>query len=228
MLQSVCPPAAVSVADPAQFRRHLREATASSHAQLDRRFEAVADPSETEIYRAFVRMNHVCHTVLEPWLAKAVPPAILPLRRPLDDELGADMEALGLTPLPTEPIVSDVGRAWPMHEAVAEAAGVVYVLDGSRLGARMILKEWARRGASRSTGDPSAATPVDDTFGVDATARPGTAYLNAAASPGPVFAAFDELAAQIRLSDYARVACAAQAAFNLFQSASTFAIGADT
>ncbi|WP_226584407.1 biliverdin-producing heme oxygenase [Acuticoccus sediminis] len=210
MLQSAQPPLADSASrvDPADLRWRLRGATAAAHETLDRRFETLADPGDTRAYHAFLRMNHACHALLEAWLAPVVGPArdpagraaapagAVPPRQPLTAALAADLAALDLAPLPRDGL-ADLVTALP--QGLSEAAGVLYVLDGSRLGARTILKGWARQ----SKGLPS------------------TVYLTAAAaSSGPVFGAFDALCAHIDPADVAQTIVAAQAAFKLFERAS--------
>ncbi|UOM37294.1 hypothetical protein [Acuticoccus sp. I52.16.1] len=195
--------------DPGALRRRLRGATAEAHGTLDQRFAALTDPAERQAYRAFLRMNEACHAVLEGWLAGAgagdaslVPAEVAALRRPLAAELASDVAAAGLARLAREPLeacLAGLGRGLP------EATGVVYVLDGSRLGARMILKGWSRR------QDGS---------------EPAIAYLTAAAAAsGPVFAAFDALSARLDPCDVERTAAAAHAAFKLFERASALTDG---
>ena len=178
----------------ADLRRELRTATAEPHGVLDRHFDAIIDPQAASTYRDFVRMNHVCHAILEPWLARQLPEEVALLRPRLTDQLDADMAALQLEPLS----ISQEMAAFD-YQGLSSAAGVVYVLDGSRLGARMILTHWTRR--------------------KDMELQPA-AYLSAAAANGQVFAAFDALAARLEPAHTEQSIAAAQAAFKLFERAS--------
>lgn len=185
--------APASASKAALLRRELRTATAEPHAVLDRHFEAIIDPEAAATYRDFVRMNHACHQVLEPWLAQQLPQDVAALRPCLTDQLDADLAALGLDGLPTD----DAALAFD-HEGLSSAAGVVYVLDGSRLGARMILTHWKRR-------EDIELLPA--------------AYLSAAAESGSVFTAFDALAERLDPAHTGQTIAAAQAAFKLFERA---------
>lgn len=212
---TLAPPAPIA---PGDLRRHLRAATAPVHAALDRRFADLLDPAARD-YRAFLRMNHACHGLLEAWLAEAgpatrrsagdgpapqgpvLPAEIAALRPSFTAALAADMAAMGLAPLPPEGLAA---RLASLRRGLPEAAGVVYVLDGSRLGARMILKEW--RGRREASGRSSV-------------------YLTAAAAASvPVFAAFDALSAHLDPGELERTVAAAQTAFKLFEGASVLTI----
>jgi len=180
--------------DPAVLRFKLREATSEAHAALDVHFADLTGTSPG-LYHAFVRMNHACHKALEKWLAPVLPQAAHALRPKLVDHLAADMAEMKLGPL-GEPDIAIARRGVP------EAAGVIYVLDGSRLGARAI---------SRSL---KAARPA---LGGETLS---TRYVTAAAQPGPVFAALNHLAADLHVRDIERSIAAAIATFELFKTTS--------
>ena len=217
MRESLRAPSSSSVScrvEPSELRAHLRAATRDVHGDLDRRFAAILDPAADSLYRAFLRMNAACHGVLEAWLAARLPRPVAGLRRPLTGALEADMAALALEPVP-------VAEPWPpfapSRRGLPEAAGVLYVVDGSRLGARMILKGWERRLDETREEDRTGAHGA-------AEGRP-TAFLTAAAT-GAVFPAFDALCAHLDFYDHARITEAAQAAFKLFEGTSALTIDA--
>lgn len=134
-------------------------------------------------------MNHACQTVLEGWLDDVLPQQIKAMRQRFDGLLAADMAALGL-----EQISLEAFRLPP--PSLPEAAGVVYVVDGSRLGARLI----ARVPAIRQ--------------------EPAQAYVTAAAGPCNVFAAFNALCASIEDLHVPRSIDAAKTTFSLFAQTS--------
>lgn len=202
------PSASSRAPEPSDLRAELRAATRDVHAELDRRFAAILDPGAVALYRAFLRMNAACHGALEPWLAARLPRHVAALRRPLTGALEADMAALALKPVILRPFA-------PAVRGLPETAGVLYVLDGSRLGARMILEGRARRRGGEGRGGKER--------GGDGRA---TAFLTAAAAAGPVFAAFDALCAHLGHHDHARITEAAQAAFKLFEGTSALTIDA--
>ncbi len=181
--------------DPARVRARLREATSDVHAALDDRFAGIGGASP-RTYHAFIRMNDACHRALEPWLRRVLPATVPALRTLFTEPLSRDMDAMALEPLPV-PTVAFAGAD------IAEAAGAVYVLDGSRLGARMI----ARQIAPCYEGGGGLSMH----------------YLDAAAAPGAVFAAFNHLASQLGELDIARSIDAARRTFALFETTSEYA-----
>ncbi|MBJ3775095.1 heme oxygenase-like domain-containing protein [Acuticoccus mangrovi] len=97
-----------------------------------------------ELYHRFLRMNHAAQSALERWLTTlrdSASRALCASRSSLVPALAADLDALHLAPLERRPFA----RA----DDAAEAAGVIYVLDGSRFGARAIAQELAASGAAR-------------------------------------------------------------------------------
>lgn len=179
------------IVEPGELRRKMREATRELHEAIDDRFSTIAHEPEVAPYHAFVRMSEACHASLEAWLEPCLPADIAARRPSLARVLGDDRRAMGLGPLPCAPF------RLPCRD-LPEAAGVVYVLDGSRLGARML----ARTIAARRDG-----------------ARFSTRYLEAAAGAEPVFAALDAIARRLSTRDVGRAVEAAVAAFVLFEEA---------
>jgi heme oxygenase len=90
--------------------------------------------------RALVRSFHGLHegaeSVLEPWLEHM--PGLDFQDRRRTARLAADLKVLGESPPP--PCVT------PDPRSVAEALGMLYVLEGSSLGARVIRKQAAAQG----------------------------------------------------------------------------------
>lgn len=188
--------AAPAARPAAALRQILREATAPSHALLDERFASLAD-GELAAYHAFVRMNAACHGVLEPWLATVLPAEVRAKRRDFRCLLEADMAAMSLAPLPAP-------RFAPNAPAIGAAAGVLYVLDGSRLGARVIARNFVS-----AQPDAGNATPAH--------------YLSGSIDPGPVFAAFDLLAASLGQAEIESSVDGARASFDMFLAMSELA-----
>ncbi|GAB5375513.1 MAG: hypothetical protein AcusKO_19750 [Acuticoccus sp.] len=170
------------------LRWTLRQATTGEHEALDQRFATMSDGSP-DSYRAFIRMNHACHVVIEEWLDRILPAEVKALRERYDAHLTDDMRTLGLAHLPPQP--------FPVEGvSLSEAAGVVYVIDGSRLGTRLI----ARSPAARQEG--------------------ASAYVSAASAPGDVFAAFNALCGMIDEAEIPASVEAARKTFILFTRAS--------
>lgn len=180
------------------LRETLRWATRDAHARLDASFEGVTDPERTALYDVFVRMNHACHAVLEPLLDASPLTAIVPRNANRLRSLRADMEALGLRPL-------DLPAFAPARLTLHEACGVAYVLEGSRLGATLILRRMDEAAAA-GRGDRSRQ------------------YLADSAHAGEFKALMDTLSAldwdADTLNDAAR---AATATFDYFSSAARLA-----
>lgn len=173
---------------PDTLRRALRTATAPAHRTLDERFKGLGDGSISS-YREFVRMNHACHSVLETWLDATLPNNIKNLRQRFDGFLASDMAELGLQHITIEPFRLP-------RPSLPEAAGVLYVIDGSRLGARLIARTPALR------------------------AEIAQSYVTAAARPCDVFAAFNALCGSLEESNIARSIDAAHTTFSLFAQTS--------
>ena len=180
------------------LRALLRETTASSHQRLDRHFLGMTEAGDATFYHRFIRMNHACHATLESALAvitQRLGEPLLARREPLLAALSQDIRAMDLAPVAPAPLQLG-GTDLP------EAAGLVYVLDGSRLGARFIHREFIAKNLARRWPGIS------------------TAYLAGAAAPDPFGDRMDALSGRI-VSESARqrAGAAAQAAFALFEAA---------
>jgi heme oxygenase len=129
-----------TASDARSLRRRLRTESRESHERLDARFDGMTGEAEPNTYARFLQVNEACHRVLEPILSDsalrhALPGFAIPHRSPA---LAADLSAMGLMPLEA--------TAFPLAGlGVPEAVGVVYVLEGSRLGAGYILAEIRKR-----------------------------------------------------------------------------------
>ncbi|NDV86138.1 hypothetical protein GTW51_05420 [Aurantimonas aggregata] len=180
------------------LRAVLREATETPHRRLDRHFADMTGACDAGGYHRFIRMNHACHAAIEPVLAgigQRLDDRLITRREPLLVSLAEDMRAMDLDPVLAEPLILD-------RPDLPEAAGLIYVLDGSRLGARFIHREFIAKDLARRWPGIS------------------TAYLASAAGPD---AFGDRMAA---LSDRVvsqtarrRAIAAAQAAFAVFEAA---------
>ncbi|KQT52366.1 hypothetical protein ASG43_20135 [Aureimonas sp. Leaf454] len=96
-------------------------------------------------YARFLQANEACHRMLEPVLAasplmEAFPDLKLHRRAP---SLSADLALMGLEAL-------DAPGFSRSRLTVAQAVGVVYVLEGSRLGAGYIRAEIRRHGTTKA------------------------------------------------------------------------------
>lgn len=113
-------------------RAALREATGPLHLAVEARFDGL-DLTEAGDYGRFLIAHAEVIPALEAALDGAGIEAVLPdwPRRRRSDALAADLAALGLAFPPPRAVAVAPG---------AEAMGVAYVLEGSRLGAAMLLK----------------------------------------------------------------------------------------
>ncbi|HEY9058510.1 MAG TPA: biliverdin-producing heme oxygenase [Aurantimonas sp.] len=180
------------------LRQLLRLGTSQQHARLDRFFDGMTEIDRPDLYHRFIQMNHRCHAVLEPLLADHRAFAAVAganRRKDLLRELDVDMRRMALSPL--EAI------AYPLRQiGLPEAAGIAYVLDGSRLGARFIHRDFLARDLAREWPDIS------------------TAYLEAAAIADGFREQMVDLSATIVSTRHrARALAAASAAFTLFETA---------
>jgi len=134
-------------ADPSRITRQgpalrsiLRDATATGHARLDARLGAL-DLCAAADYRKFLEINAAALLPLERALVRAGVRDVLPDwdRRARSNAILRDLARLGGTPRPLE------APELPDRFAVL---GVLYVLEGSRLGAAYLLRK------VRQCGDP--------------------------------------------------------------------------
>src|SRR6478609_5969950 len=124
-------PAAVRISTSQQgFRFKLREATSESHAKLDNIFGRL-DLRRADDYRSFLMANAMAVLPLESALVKADVTQVMPdwASRSRSAALKADLAQLcaSVDPKPVSLNLSHAG-----------ILGVMYVLEGSRLGARVI------------------------------------------------------------------------------------------
>ena len=135
-------------ADPGALRQFLRAHTAEVHERLDARFGDFAGPQTVPSYQRFIRMNLLAHHGLAAFfevvgVAETVPDAAeATLIQSIESSLNHledDCAAMQLNCPPTR------GFALAPCE-ISELAGLAYVLDGSRLGARFIYRRLEKSG----------------------------------------------------------------------------------
>lgn len=180
---------------PASLRSRLRRETRAAHERLDASFIGLSEGDPAD-YGLFLRMNEACHGTIEPVLAASPLAALWPPRVPGPHAAAlADMEAIGLRPIVPAPF--PVARP-----SLAQAVGIAYVLEGSKLGARQILKKLAK-------DDPAA------------TDRPPTAFLSHVAGSAEGFRGFLDLIEDLVADSFERDAAvgAADATFGYFLDA---------
>jgi heme oxygenase len=125
------------MSSPSPVLTLLREKTGDIHRRLEERMDAIERLAHPETRRDLVQRYHQFHLVMEEAMTAglASAPAGEWRRTPL---IEADLARLDLSPLPC-PAMAPLGRG--------QAIGALYVLEGSSLGGRVILKDLARRGA---------------------------------------------------------------------------------
>jgi heme oxygenase len=123
----------VPISKPASSRHLLRAATADLHADIDARFSGNFSGS-ADAYAGFLAALASALVPLERALEEAGVESILPdwPERRRADLVLADLEALGSD---TPPAASA-----PAMQGEARQFGVAYVLEGSRLGGKLLLR----------------------------------------------------------------------------------------
>ncbi|TFF21994.1 hypothetical protein E3C22_15200 [Jiella endophytica] len=175
------------------LRSYLRSRTAKAHAQLDARFASIAARPEASDYHRFVLMNLTAYRGLSAFLAAQSIETAPDLKTSVDADLQrleTDAAAMGLDGTATADFV--LAPYGP-----TEAAGVTYVLDGSKLGARFIHRrlEMAgmiapRSGISTEFLGAAFDAPAMGTSS-DALAAVAGAYESAAEAALATFALFE-------------------------------------
>jgi heme oxygenase (biliverdin-IX-beta and delta-forming) len=124
------------------MRSLLRAATMGLHAVVDARFAPMLDAGEAG-YRSFLLATAAAVFPLEQALLAAGVESLLPdwTRRTRAAALRADLTDLGITDvaLATEPPLAGAARMF----------GALYVLEGSRLGARLLVPDLLAGGSAR-------------------------------------------------------------------------------
>jgi heme oxygenase (biliverdin-IX-beta and delta-forming) len=116
------------------IRSLLRSATTTTHAQVDERIAELIGQGEVG-YREFLRLSAAAIRPLEESLVAANVECILPdwQERSRWAPLREDLADLGMTtPAPAAPM--------PRLNGEAHQFGVLYVLEGSRLGAKVLIR----------------------------------------------------------------------------------------
>lgn len=129
-------------ADKKSLRMALRDATAIAHDRLDLSMRSAAGWESRADYARFLSLQYQARLSVEMWLIKHAPVRLAPpAQTPL---IACDLIALG-DPLPFSP---SRFRLPTTGNAISDghALGVAWVLAGSALGNRAILKELAVNG----------------------------------------------------------------------------------
>ncbi len=135
--------------DSTDARQSLRAATAADHERIDRAFSAF-DLTRRDDYARFLRAQAAAFLPVEAAIDAANPIDWVPdwPARRRSAALLADLDALGNAPPPTAPRHLFRNRE--------EILGAIYVLEGSRLGGRMLAR-------SVPAGFPRAFIAANDT-----------------------------------------------------------------
>lgn len=123
-------------ADARSLRRRLRSESRASHETLDAKFDGMAEAPTPDVYARFLAVNEACHRAIEPVLAASPLSEIAPgfASTPRSPALAADLAAMDIAALDAPPF------PLPAPDA-AETVGIIYVIEGSRLGAGFILSK---------------------------------------------------------------------------------------
>lgn len=119
--------------------RRLRDATQADHQRLEHRVDILrrieTPDGRRRLVEGFSGLHNDAEAALAPWLA-ALPGLDFEARR-RSARLAADLAVVGGAPPAPEPIAV---------RSLGEALGVMYVLEGSTLGGRVIRKQVTARG----------------------------------------------------------------------------------
>jgi heme oxygenase (biliverdin-IX-beta and delta-forming) len=127
---------------PYDLRLHLRAATMAAHDLLDHAMQAASGWQNLGDYARFLALQHAARAPVEAWLERRAPASLRP--PPQTPLIARDLAALG-EPLP--PPSPDFAMT-PCNRG--EALGAAWVLAGSALGNRSILKQVRRASAAAS------------------------------------------------------------------------------
>ncbi len=129
---------------PPRLRERLRAATRDAHARVDACFPRGLEDQAT--YRRYLLGMQALVDALEAGLARTpLDPAWAEWRRPQrGDWLADDLRTLGLQPMPDGPALAIADAA--------EAAGALYVIEGSAMGASQLQRQAAALGFGAGHG----------------------------------------------------------------------------
>lgn len=192
-----------------RIRERLASATRAEHAALDRALMAVRPFADRARYGRYLRVQQALHADAQALYARAdlagvVNAAGLRSRLP---QVEADLADLGLV-LGHAPVD-------PVAEGAGEALGRLYVIEGSRLGARYLLEAARRLGLGEAFG---ARHLAPDPRGVEAGWRAFVAAMGARE--------WDEAMAEGARDGFARARRAVDAAFAADRADMAGAVGA--
>ena len=143
-------PTTAAQGHPQDLREHLRAATMAAHDLLDHTMQAASGWQSLADYARFLSLQHAARTPIEVWLESHAPADLRPpAQTPL---IARDLAALGLAvPAPAAAFaMADEGSPGD------EALGAAWVLAGSALGNKAILKQMRRASAAQGAHWPSA------------------------------------------------------------------------
>ncbi|MFN3990849.1 MAG: biliverdin-producing heme oxygenase [Erythrobacter sp.] len=171
------------------LRLHLRTATMAAHELLDHTMQAASGWRSLGDYARFLSLQHAARAPVEAWLEAHAPADLRPpSQTPL---IACDLAALGQA-LP-RPAAAFAMRA----DSEGAALGAAWVLAGSALGNKAILKQMRRASAAHGGGWPATFLGDGAMLGFWQSLRPrlerpvSAAQATAAAkAAGAVFAHF--------------------------------------
>ncbi|MCE2564065.1 biliverdin-producing heme oxygenase [Komagataeibacter sp. FNDCF1] len=142
-MDTVLPSASALTRNAGSVRHHLKAATQARHVQLDAMVGPMRDADQ---YRRYVRGIGAFRIYMEAGLDRLRPPASAGQWQPtrLAASLGKDMLALGLASFTPAVMFRPV--------TPAQVLGACYVLEGSSLGARVLLPRVTALGFGPATG----------------------------------------------------------------------------
>ena len=120
------------------LRTRLRATTMAAHDLLDHAMQAASGWQTRADYARFLALQHAARAPLESWLAAHASAGLSP--PPQTGLIACDLARLGMAVPPPAPLFT-IGRPGP-----GAALGIAWVLAGSALGNKAILRQVARIG----------------------------------------------------------------------------------
>lgn len=130
------------------LRQHLRSATMAAHDLLDHTMQAASGWRNRADYARFLSLQHAARAPVEAWLAAHAPADLRPPQQ--TGLIARDLASLGLA-LPAAAADFAMG-----NNCDGEALGAAWVLAGSALGNKAILKQMQRASAQDGRAWPDA------------------------------------------------------------------------
>lgn len=148
---------------PSALHARLRAATAAAHEALEDALDLLRLPLDAQRFRRVLAGFHGFHRAWEPAIARRLPAALVP--RPRLPLIEQDLRALGWGDAELGAIALCAPAA-ALADSADSALGSLYVLEGSTLGGRVIMRQ-----VGAAAWCPPQGLRYFDPYGAETTAR---------------------------------------------------------